>query len=133
MAYLRSINLFASCRSLKSHPVRFTLFFSSCQPRLRTSRDSIGPEIMAPVSGQSVEPAQYRLYGVLYCHGESTGSGHYSVDVFHPGEESGGGEAWLRIDDEVASTVRHEDVFCDHGNDRCAYILFYCRTAPVRT
>lgn len=92
---------------------------------------------MAPVSGKSAEPAHYKLHGVLYFHGESTGSGHYSVDVLHPSLDGGGGEAWLHIDDEAASAVRHEDVFGDHGHeqvdDRCAYMLFYCRTALART
>ena len=94
---------------------------------------------MAPVPGKSAEPAHYKLYGVLYYHGESIGSGRYSVDVLHPSGDGGGGEAWdwLHIDDEVARTVRHEDVFGDHDNDRvndrCAYMLFYCHTAPVRT
>ena len=90
---------------------------------------------MAPISGKSAEPAHYKLYGVFYYHGESTGSGHYSVDVPHPSGDGGGGEAWLHIDNEAASTVRHEDVFDDHGNeqvdDRCAYMLFYCCTASA--
>ena len=92
----------------------------------------VGLEIMAPFSGKSAEAVHYRLYGVLYHHGESAGSGHYTVDVLHPNEESGSGEAWLHIDDEVLSYVRHDDVFKGHDNERvdnqCAYMLFYCRT-----
>ena len=94
---------------------------------------------MAPLSGKSVdsEPVHYKLYGVLYHHGESTGGGHYTVDVLHPNGDSGGGEAWLHIDDEAVGSVRHEDVFGGHnyewGDDRCAYMLFYCRTASART
>jgi ubiquitin carboxyl-terminal hydrolase 10 len=92
---------------------------------------------MAPVSGKSVEPAHYKLYGVLYHHGESTRSGHYTVDVLHPNGDSGGGEGWLHIDDEIVSAVRHEDVFGAHdnerGDNRGAYMLFYCRTASART
>ena len=88
---------------------------------------------MAPISGRSVEPAHYKLYGVLYHHGESAGSGHYSVDVLHPNGETSSGESWMHIDDEVVSAVRHEDVFGGHDNEwvneRCAYMLFYCRTA----
>jgi ubiquitin carboxyl-terminal hydrolase 10 len=92
---------------------------------------------MAPAAGKSAEPAYYKLYGVLYHHGESAGSGHYTVDVLHRNEDSGSGEAWLHIDDEAVSAVRHNDVFGGHENERvderCAYMLFYCRTAPTQT
>lgn len=93
-------------------------------------RDLIGPEMMAPVAGTSAEPVHYKPYGVLYHHGGSADSGHYSVDVLHSNGESGNGEAWLRIDDESVSVVRHDDVFGGHDNDRCVSMLFYCRTAP---
>jgi ubiquitin carboxyl-terminal hydrolase 10 len=90
---------------------------------------------MAPVAGkskgQSVEPVHYKLYGVLYHHGESAGSGHYTVDVLHPNGESGE-EVWLNIDDEAVSAVGHEDVFGEHDNERVdrrsAYMLLYCCT-----
>jgi ubiquitin carboxyl-terminal hydrolase 10 len=69
---------------------------------------------------------------VLYHHGESAGGGHYTVDVLHPIEDSSGGEGWLHFDDEAVRAVRNEDVFGAHDNgkvdDRCAYMLFYCRT-----
>ncbi|KAF8471367.1 hypothetical protein DFH94DRAFT_674368 [Russula ochroleuca] len=96
-------------------------------------------EIMAPVVAKSAESAHYKLYGVLYHHGKSTGSGHYTVDVLHQNGDSGGGEGWLHIDDESVGAVRHEDVFVfgGYGNervdDRCAYMLFYCRTASAWT
>ncbi|KAH9987493.1 hypothetical protein BJV77DRAFT_1070467 [Russula vinacea] len=35
----------------------------------------IPPEMMAPVAGKSAEPVYYKLYGVLYHHGKSAGSG----------------------------------------------------------
>ena len=92
---------------------------------------------MAPVSGKSAEPVHYRLYGVLYHHGESAGCGHYTVDVLHQNEDSGSGESWLHIDDEAVGAVRHDDVFGGHNNERvddgCAYMLFYCRAAPTQT
>ena len=92
---------------------------------------------MAPVSGKSAEPVHYKLYGVLYHHGESASSGHYTVDVLHPNGDSSGGEAWLHIDDETVSAVRHEDMFGGHDNERvndqCAYMLLYCRTTPTQT
>jgi ubiquitin carboxyl-terminal hydrolase 10 len=85
---------------------------------------------MAPISGKSAVPEHYGLYGVLYHHGESAGSGHYTVDVLH---QDGGSdvESWMHIDDEVVTAVRHEEVFRGPENeqvdDRCAYMLFYCR------
>jgi ubiquitin carboxyl-terminal hydrolase 10 len=76
-----------------------------------------------------VEPAHYKLYGAVYHHGDSAGSGHYTVDVLHP---DGDGEGWLHINDEAVSAVGHEDVFGGHDKERvdggCAYMLFYCRT-----
>ena len=91
---------------------------------------------MASVSGKSADAARYKLYGVLYHHGESADSGHYTVDVLHPNEDSSGGDGWLHIDDEAVRVVRPEDVFGDDNeqvDDRCAYMLFYCRTAFTGT
>ena len=86
------------------------------------------PEIMTPVAGKSVEPANYKLYGVLYHVGESASDGQYTVDVLS-------GEGWLHFGEEGVSVVRHEDVFEGHDNEQlddesAAYILIYCRTAP---
>ena len=100
---------------------------------LRISPLSVGPEIMAPAVGKSAEPVRYKLHGVLYHQGESAGGGHYTVDVLYQNGDSGGGEAWLHIDDEAVSAARHEDVFGDNEMERvddpCAYMLFYCRTS----
>jgi ubiquitin carboxyl-terminal hydrolase 10 len=75
----------------------------------------------------------YKLYGVLYHHGESAGSGHYTVDVLHPNGDSADGEAWLHIDDEDVGAVRHGSADNERVDDGCAYMLFYCRTAPTQT
>ena len=128
-------------RTIKiSKPVHFTpeleispgtifSFLSRIPAKTKNPLLLIDPDIMAPVPG--AEPAHYKLYGVLYCHGESTDNRYYSVDVIHPIGDGGGGETWLHIDDEAARTVRHKDVFSDHDNervdDRCAYMLLYCR------
>ena len=89
---------------------------------------------MVPTVRESANPAHYTLCGVLYHHGESASGGHYTVDVLH---QSGDGDSgsWLHIDDEAVTPVRHEDVFGEHGTDRaaderCAYLLFYCRNFP---
>ena len=89
---------------------------------------------MAPAARQPANPAHYALCGVLYHHGESAGSGHYTVDVLHPPNGDGdAGKVWLHIDDEAVIPVRHEDVFGEHADERCAYLLFYCRTSPKDT
>ena len=92
---------------------------------------------MAPISGKSAEPVHYKLYGVLYQHSEAAGRGHYTVDMLHPNDDSGGGEAWLHVDDEAVSAVRHEEVFGCHDNERAddqrARMLFYCRIVSAQT
>ena len=93
---------------------------------------------MVPASQRPSEPPHYKLYGVLYHHGESAGSGHYTVDVLHQNGDGDPGEAWLHIDDEAVTRMRHADVFGGHGTEQsadelCAYILFYCRTSPLGT
>ena len=72
---------------------------------------------MAPIVGISAHLAvHYNLYAVLYHHGESAGNGRYTVDVLHPNGDSASEEAWLRVDDEDVSAVRHQDVFRNSGN-----------------
>ena len=92
---------------------------------------------MAPNTGKPAEPVHYKLHGVLYHHGEPAGSGNYTVDLLHPNGDDARGDAWLRIDDETVRVVRHEDVFeyhdNEHGDERCAYMLFYCHTASAPT
>lgn len=88
---------------------------------------------MVPVAGESAETAHYKLYGVLYHHGESVGSGRHSVDVLHPNGDGSGRAAWLHIDDEAVRAARPEDVFGPPDNvgveGGCAYMLLYCRAA----
>ena len=92
---------------------------------------------MVPIVGKPAKSVHYKLHGVLYHHGESLGSGKYTVDVLQQNEDGGGGEAWLRIDNEVVRAVRHEDVFGARENEQAdnkyPYMLFYCRTAPTQT
>jgi ubiquitin carboxyl-terminal hydrolase 10 len=91
--------------------------------------------IMVPEAQRPSEPPHYKLYGVLYHHGDSAGGGHYTIDVLHSDGDGNTGEDWLHIDDEVVTPMGHEDVFGEHSTERaakeqCAYLLFYCRTSP---
>lgn len=70
----------------------------------------------------------------LYHHGFSASGGHYTLDVLHPnrylsGVNAKSREGWVRIDDELVSDVRHDDVFGAYERDdgRSAYLLFYRR------
>ena len=67
----------------------------------------------------------------------SAAGGHYTVDVLHPNRNANlhakPQEGWIRIDDELVSDVRTEDVFESHIDDRCAYLLLYRRLGPARS
>ncbi|KAJ7642001.1 hypothetical protein FB45DRAFT_901565 [Roridomyces roridus] len=80
----------------------------------------IGKEVLA---GSGRKGVRYKLFAVIYHHGISAGGGHYTLDVLHPAR------GWVRIDDELVSDVRAEDVFGSGagGGERCAYLLFYRR------
>ena len=73
------------------------------------------------------------FYEVLYHHGQSAAGGHYTLDVLHPNRSADlstkAGEGWIRIDDELVSDLRMQDVFKSNLDDRCAYLLFYRRVA----
>ncbi|KAI0266275.1 hypothetical protein BGY98DRAFT_939185 [Russula aff. rugulosa BPL654] len=71
-------------------------------------------DIMVPNAQRPSEPPHYKLYGVLYHHGESAGSGHYTIDVLHRNGDGNTGEDWLHIDNEAVTPMRDEDVFGVH-------------------
>ena len=79
------------------------------------------------------QPVKYQLIGALYHHGQSASGGHYTLDVLHLNRDLNDRprQAWIRIDDELVSDVRPEDVFGgQERDDRCAYLLFYRRLGP---
>ncbi|KAF8163725.1 hypothetical protein B0H34DRAFT_650904 [Crassisporium funariophilum] len=94
----------------------------------------IGADIMVPAA-KKAHPARYKLFGALYHHGLSASGGHYTLDILHPNRYPSANphfkprEGWVRIDDELVSDVRNEDVFGAYERDdaRCAYLLFYRR------
>ncbi|KAF9472838.1 cysteine proteinase [Pholiota conissans] len=94
----------------------------------------IGADVMVPAA-RKAQPARYKLFGALYHHGLSASGGHYTLDVLHPNRYPSANpvakprEGWVRIDDDLVSDVRPEDVFgaSERDDSRCAYLLFYRR------
>ena len=104
-------------------------------------------------AAKKAQPARYKLFGgthrpipsfycsllfcnpALYHHGLSASGGHYTLDVLHPNRypninsNAKPREGWVRIDDDLVSDVRPDDVFgaTDRDDSRCAYLLFYRR------
>uniref|UniRef100_H2YFC0 ubiquitinyl hydrolase 1 n=1 Tax=Ciona savignyi TaxID=51511 RepID=H2YFC0_CIOSA len=83
----------------------------------------IGKDLLSKSSKKlSTAHRTYKLFAVVYHHGEKATGGHYTTDVFHIGLSS-----WLRIDDHNIRTVHHTDV-TRHNPSRTAYLLYYRRT-----
>jgi hypothetical protein len=122
-------NKFCLGASWISRTVRFP--FSRSQ---REGTDWRTLDVLAPGIRKSWSP-KYKLFGVLYHHGLSSSGGYYTLDVLHPTRYAGVGvdvearEGWVRIDDELVSDVRHEEVFkaWDWNESRSPYLLFYRR------
>ncbi|XP_026233498.1 ubiquitin carboxyl-terminal hydrolase 10 isoform X3 [Anabas testudineus] len=63
----------------------------------------------------------YRLFAVVYHHGNSATGGHYTTDVFHIGLNG-----WLRIDDQAVKVINQYQVV-KQTSERTAYLLYYRR------
>ncbi|XP_068598619.1 ubiquitin carboxyl-terminal hydrolase 10 [Brachionichthys hirsutus] len=63
----------------------------------------------------------YRLFAVVYHHGNSATGGHYTTDVFHIGLNG-----WLRIDDQTVKIISQYQVVKQFA-ERTAYLLYYRR------
>ncbi|XP_004842782.2 ubiquitin carboxyl-terminal hydrolase 10 isoform X1 [Heterocephalus glaber] len=63
----------------------------------------------------------YRLFAVVYHHGNSATGGHYTTDVFQIGLNG-----WLRIDDQVVKVIQQYQVL-KPAAERTAYLLYYRR------
>ena len=61
----------------------------------------------------------YKLFAVVYHHGEKATGGHYSTDVFHIGKTN-----WFRIDDQNIWPI-HAGEVTTHNNNRTPYLLYY--------
>ncbi|XP_033898813.3 ubiquitin carboxyl-terminal hydrolase 10 isoform X2 [Acipenser ruthenus] len=85
---------------------------------LEISKDLFSPGVRSKIfKGQR----SYRLFAVVYHHGNSATGGHYTTDVFHIGLNG-----WLRIDDQAVKVINQYQVVKQTA-ERTAYLLYYRR------
>ncbi|XP_066503256.1 ubiquitin carboxyl-terminal hydrolase 10 isoform X2 [Hoplias malabaricus] len=85
---------------------------------LEISKDLLSPGVRSKtLKGQRT----YRLFAVVYHHGNSATGGHYTTDVFHIGLNG-----WLRIDDQAVKVINQYHVVKQTA-ERTAYLLYYRR------
>ncbi|KAM4630855.1 ubiquitin carboxyl-terminal hydrolase 10 isoform 2-T2 [Polymixia lowei] len=85
---------------------------------LEISKDLLSTAVRSKVvKGQRT----YRLFAVVYHHGNSATGGHYTTDVFHIGLNG-----WLRIDDQAVKVISQYQVIKQTA-ERTAYLLYYRR------
>ncbi|KAM3625070.1 uncharacterized protein V6R79_006479 [Siganus canaliculatus] len=85
---------------------------------LEISKDLLSAGVRSKVvKGQRT----YRLFAVVYHHGNSATGGHYTTDVFHIGLNG-----WLRIDDQTVKVISQYQVVKQTA-ERTAYLLYYRR------
>ncbi|XP_019954332.1 ubiquitin carboxyl-terminal hydrolase 10 isoform X3 [Paralichthys olivaceus] len=85
---------------------------------LEISKDLLSSGVRSKVvKGQRT----YRLFAVVYHHGNSATGGHYTTDVFHIGLNG-----WLRIDDQTVKVISQYQVVKQTA-ERTAYLLYYRR------
>ncbi|KAH7107660.1 hypothetical protein BKA62DRAFT_684060 [Auriculariales sp. MPI-PUGE-AT-0066] len=74
---------------------------------------------------KSTSTPKYRLFAVVYHHGQSATGGHYTLDILHPAPGHVN-DPWLRLDDDIVQRIRPDDVFGQDGrDDKVAYLLLY--------
>ncbi|XP_069822433.1 ubiquitin carboxyl-terminal hydrolase 10 isoform X2 [Dendropsophus ebraccatus] len=85
---------------------------------LEISKDLLSPGVRSKIfKGQRT----YRLFAVVYHHGNSATGGHYTTDVFQIGLNG-----WLRIDDQTVKVINQYQVV-KQTVERTAYLLYYRR------
>uniref|UniRef100_UPI00398F1693 ubiquitin carboxyl-terminal hydrolase 10 isoform X3 n=1 Tax=Pristiophorus japonicus TaxID=55135 RepID=UPI00398F1693 len=85
---------------------------------LEISKDLLSPGVKGKISKVQ---RTYRLFAVVYHHGNSATGGHYTTDVFHIGLNG-----WLRIDDQIVKVINQYQVVKPSA-ERTAYLLYYRR------
>jgi ubiquitin carboxyl-terminal hydrolase 10 len=105
------------------------------QVRKINKKISYGADLSVPMESLSLKAKQqfrasggksnqYNLVGVVFHHGTSTTTGHYTVNVLV------GGTKWYRIDDVKIEAIRNENWYAkeeDGKDDKTAYLLIYQR------
>ncbi|XP_066493107.1 ubiquitin carboxyl-terminal hydrolase 10 isoform X2 [Tiliqua scincoides] len=85
---------------------------------LEISKELLSPGVKSKIfKGQRT----YRLFAVVYHHGNSATGGHYTTDVFQIGLNG-----WLRIDDQAVKVIAQYQVVKPSA-ERTAYLLYYRR------
>uniref|UniRef100_A0A8C8S4C1 Ubiquitin carboxyl-terminal hydrolase n=1 Tax=Pelusios castaneus TaxID=367368 RepID=A0A8C8S4C1_9SAUR len=85
---------------------------------LEISKELLSPGVKSKIfKGQRT----YRLFAVVYHHGNSATGGHYTTDVFQIGLNG-----WLRIDDQAVKVINQYQVVKPSA-ERTAYLLYYRR------
>lgn len=85
---------------------------------LEISKDLLSPGVKSKIfKGQRT----FRLFAVVYHHGNSATGGHYTTDVFQIGLNG-----WLRIDDQTVKVINQYQVV-KQTVERTAYLLYYRR------
>jgi len=69
--------------------------------------------------GKTGSARQYKLFAVVFHHGEKAEGGHYTVDIFHGGQ-------WVHVDDTKITPVNNDHVL-NFLPPRVPYLLFYRR------
>ncbi|XP_078066722.1 ubiquitin carboxyl-terminal hydrolase 10 [Mustelus asterias] len=85
---------------------------------LEISKDLLSPGVKGKIFKVQ---RTYRLFAVVYHHGNSATGGHYTTDVFHIGLNG-----WLRIDDQIVKVINQYQVVKPSA-ERTAYLLYYRR------
>ncbi|XP_051986808.1 ubiquitin carboxyl-terminal hydrolase 10-like isoform X2 [Xyrauchen texanus] len=98
-----------------------------CQKLVKNIEYPVDLEISKDLLSQGVRSKTfkgqrtYRLFAVVYHHGNSVTGGHYTTDVFHIGLNG-----WLRIDDQAVKIINQHQVVKQTA-ERTAYLLYYRR------
>ncbi|MEE6499990.1 hypothetical protein FKM82_003661 [Ascaphus truei] len=85
---------------------------------LEISKDLLSPGVKSKIFKVQ---RTYRLFAVVYHHGNSATGGHYTTDVFQIGLNG-----WLRIDDQTVKVINQYQVV-KQTVERTAYLLYYRR------